>query len=295
MKLGFVGTGQMGNKFALRLLEAGHEMFVHDRRQEATTNLCELGAHWMDSPKAITAEANVVFSSLPNPTAVEEVALDPETGLIAGFRSGGALFDLSTAPPTLETRIAGAFQERGLYCLDAPVSNGGVFMTVGGDPDVFTQYEAVLNDISEHVYYMGVSGMGQVAKLARQYVSFATFMAEAEALLIAKQAGARMDLVREFMAKSLGGGSHLDRVWPSILQGDFETPATGTLDIVAKDVSLGVELARQVQAPAQIGIAVNDMLVRSQALGWGRRNWWTAVQVLEHQAHQEVRSSEPTP
>ena len=42
MRLGFIGTGTMGNPMARCLIEAGHQLTVHDTRREATTNLCEM-------------------------------------------------------------------------------------------------------------------------------------------------------------------------------------------------------------------------------------------------------------
>src|SRR5438034_402519 len=51
MQLGFVGTGTMGNAMARYLIEAGHQLTVHDLQREATINLCDLGARWADTPR----------------------------------------------------------------------------------------------------------------------------------------------------------------------------------------------------------------------------------------------------
>jgi len=72
MQLGFVGTGTMGNPMARCLIEAGHRLTVHDLRREATSNLCDLGARWADTPRATAQASEVVFTSLPGPAEVEE-------------------------------------------------------------------------------------------------------------------------------------------------------------------------------------------------------------------------------
>lgn len=77
MRLGFVGAGTMGNPMAMCLLEAGHQLTVYDLRREATTNLCEYGAQWADSPRAVAEASEIVFTSLPGPTEVEQTLLDP--------------------------------------------------------------------------------------------------------------------------------------------------------------------------------------------------------------------------
>src|SRR5438128_1703542 len=73
MQLGFVGTGVMGAAMVRCLLEAGHHVTVHDRRREATAPVCALGAQWTETPKAVAAESEVVFTSLPGPPEVELV------------------------------------------------------------------------------------------------------------------------------------------------------------------------------------------------------------------------------
>ena len=67
MRLGFIGTGTMGNPMARCLIEAGHQLTVHDTRREATTNLCEMGAQWADNPRTVAEQSQVVFTSLPGP------------------------------------------------------------------------------------------------------------------------------------------------------------------------------------------------------------------------------------
>jgi 3-hydroxyisobutyrate dehydrogenase len=64
MRLGFVGTGTMGNPMARCLLDAGHALTVYDVRREATANLCERGARWADNPHAVAQASEVVVHSM---------------------------------------------------------------------------------------------------------------------------------------------------------------------------------------------------------------------------------------
>src|SRR5215468_5356372 len=119
MQLGFVGTGTMGNPMARCLIEAGHQLTVYDLRREAATNLCALGAHWADSPGAVAAASEVVFTSLPGPAEVEQGVLDPVGGILAGLRPGGAYIDMTTNAPSVFRRLAEACRARGVKVLDA--------------------------------------------------------------------------------------------------------------------------------------------------------------------------------
>ena len=62
MRLGFVGTGTMGNPMARCLIDAGHHLTVHDLRREATADLCGRGARWAETPRATAEASEVVFT-----------------------------------------------------------------------------------------------------------------------------------------------------------------------------------------------------------------------------------------
>src|SRR5438132_13944720 len=121
MQLGFVGTGTMGNPMVRCLLEAGHALTVYDVRRDATANLCELGAHWADNPRTVAAASEVVFTSLPGPTEVEQGVLDPATGILAGLRPGGAYIDITTNTPRGARKDAEPCRARGGATLAARV------------------------------------------------------------------------------------------------------------------------------------------------------------------------------
>ena len=79
-----------------------------------------------------------MFTSLPGPSEVEIAALDPERGIFAGLRRGGAYIDLTTNAPATIRRVAEAARKREIRFLDAPVSGRPPNMTVmvgGSDID----------------------------------------------------------------------------------------------------------------------------------------------------------------
>ncbi len=294
MRLGLIGTGNMGSRIGPKLLQAGHSLTVYDIRREAAAPLCEAGAEWVDGPAKLAEVSEAVLTSLPDPAIVKEVVLDPERGVLRVMKRGSGYIDISTSTPWLAQEIAEAGRAVGVDTLDAPLSSGGVYIGVGGDRRAYDRWRPVLEAAGDHVFYVGGPGMGQTAKLVRQYVGFSTFMAEAEALVIAAKAGLDVETMAEFLGASVGRTAFRDRVLGGLLARDFGVPGqtTSTLDIVSKDLRLAVELAQRVQAPANIGLATSDTLQRGQAQGWGRHNFWAAVQVLEQMAGTELKPKE---
>jgi 3-hydroxyisobutyrate dehydrogenase len=290
MQLGFVGTGTMGNPMARCLIEAGHQLTVYDLRRETTANLCTLGARWADTPRAVAEASQVVFTSLPGPAEVEKEVLDPVTGLLAGLKSGGAYIDMTTNAPGVFRRIAEVCRGRGVEVLDAPVSGRppGMTIMVGGDATTFTTYRSLLECMGRNIFYVGETGTGCVAKLVTQYLGYANFVTAIEGLLIGAKASIDLRVLAQIVPVSAGASRTFDNIPRSVFSGEFT--AGGTLDIVAKDLHLACELAREVGAPAHIGLLTDDVLKRAQAQGWGQQGFPIMARVLEAMAGVELRA-----
>ena len=102
MKVGFIGTGHMGEPMAANVLAAEKSLFVHDSNRKATSNLEASGADWCESLAEVASSSEVVLLSLPGPREVEAVGYE----LINSMSSGQTLVDMSTNSPTLVKRIA---------------------------------------------------------------------------------------------------------------------------------------------------------------------------------------------
>src|SRR4051812_13788084 len=123
MKIGFVGTGNIGAPIAGQLLRAGHELVVHDLRPEAAGALLSAGARWSDSPAALAKECAVVVTCLPGPTEMEAVCFG--TGnLVPNLQPGALYIDHTTNAPSLVRRVCAILAEKGVAMIDAPVSGG---------------------------------------------------------------------------------------------------------------------------------------------------------------------------
>jgi 3-hydroxyisobutyrate dehydrogenase-like beta-hydroxyacid dehydrogenase len=290
MRIGFVGTGTMGAPIASCLIAAGHRVTVHDVRPEAMGALIGEGAAVADSPAEAAYAAEMVFTSLPGPREVEAVALDPTQGVFAGLRRGGTYIDLTTNAPATVRLVAEAARKRDVAFLDAPVSGRPPNMTVmvGGREADFGHCKPLFEAIAANVFYVGPSGAGATAKLVTQYLGYTAFIASIEGMLIAAKAGIDLDTLARIVPVSAGQSRTFDNIPRGVFPGSFA--AGGTLDIVAKDVALACQLARDVGAPAALGALASDLYARAQAQGWGQEGFPVVARVLEAMAGVELRS-----
>jgi 3-hydroxyisobutyrate dehydrogenase-like beta-hydroxyacid dehydrogenase len=292
MRIGFVGTGTMGTPIAGCLLAAGHELIVYDVRPKATEALAAQGAVVSDSAAEAARGSEVVFSSLPGPGEVEEAVFAPRIGLLAGLRQGCAYIDTTTNSPAMVRQVGDACRRRDVHFLDAPVSGRppGMTVMVGGELDEFARYKPLFEAIARNVFHVGKSGAGCVAKLVTQYMGYTNFIAALEGMLIAAKAGIDLDVLARIVPLSAGQSRTFDNVPRGVLSRSFV--AGGTLDIIAKDLGLASELARDVEAPASLGNAACELYKRAQAQGWGGEGFPAVVRVLERVAGVELRGNE---
>src|SRR6266852_3185345 len=240
--VGFVGLGTMGGPMAANLQKAGFKLVVHDLRRQAASHHLNAGAIWADSPRALARQADVIFSSLPEPPDVEAVALGPD-GLITGMKPGAAYFDLSTNSPSVVKKLHAAFAENGAHMLDAPVSGGPagaasrkLAIWVGGDENVFTRHKAVLDAMGDKAAYIGPIGSATVAKLVHNMSGYAIICALAETFALGVKAGMDPLALWEAVRQGVGGRRlTFDGLLDQFLPGKYDPP-NFALKLATKDV-----------------------------------------------------------
>lgn len=226
-KIGFIGTGVMGSAIVKHLLAAGYQVNVYNRTKAKTAELVELGALWQDSPQAITAASEIIFTMVGYPQDVEETYYG-EKGIFGTKVANKTLIDMTTSTPSLAEKIAKTAKEKGAFSLDAPVSggdlgakNGTLTTMVGGEEAVFATVEDLLQVFSSKVKRQGLAGAGQHTKMANQIMIAGTMTGMTELLVYADKAG--LDL--ESVIETVGGGSaanwSLANYAPRILREDF--------------------------------------------------------------------------
>ena len=297
MRIGFIGVGYMGRHMARNLLNGGHELTLFDIRREAAEELLEMGAEWADSPRAVAQACGVVFTSLPRPQDVEEVAAG-EGGILSGAAPGSALFDLSTTDPDTMSRIAAQAEERGVRVLDAPVSggtggaeDGTLCIMVGGDREVYDRYESTLALIGNQVMYCGPLGSGAICKIANNFIGLSLGVLLSEAFTLGVKAGAPPETLFEAISRSSGSTRSMQGMPNGLFAGNFEPGFQ--LDLAAKDVGLATEMARRLRVPMELGNLVQQRYIEGQNRGWGRMAAGAVARIQEERAGVQVRASTP--
>jgi 3-hydroxyisobutyrate dehydrogenase-like beta-hydroxyacid dehydrogenase len=260
--VGFIGLGLMGGPMAANLLKAGFAVTVWNRTAARTQPLVALGAQAAGSPRETAAACDVLITIVSDPPALEQV-LWGEQGALEGLHRGSVMVDSSTVSPMLARRVAAACTERGIEFLDAPVTGGTwgaekgeLTIMVGGAAGTLARVEPVFAPLAKRVIHIGPNGTGQTVKLAMNLLLALEVDALVEALALATAGGVAGERLVEVMQASMGRAPLLDVKAPLILQHNF--PPSFPLRLMHKDLTLALELAKQLGVSLPVGAAARE-------------------------------------
>ena len=299
MKAGFIGLGTMGASMAANLQKGiqkdGHTVMVHDVRRDAAATHLKNGAVWADTPAAIAATCDIIFTSLPGPVEFDAVSYG-DAGLLSTIQEGVAYFDLTTNSPTTVRKANTDYQNKGAHLFDAPVSggprgaaSGKLAIWCGGDAPVFAKWKPVLDTIGDAATLIGPIGAGSVAKLVHNCYGYIATAAAAEVFSMGVKAGIEPLAIWEAVRQgAIGRRGAFESLTDQFLPNSYE-PAAFALRLAHKDVSLATALGRELNVPMRLAnLALADL---SEGLNrdWGNRDSRSIMLLQTERAGVEVK------
>jgi len=288
--VGFIGLGNMGAPMVANLQKARYPLVVHDSRRAAASAALQAGASWADTPRALAAQCDVVFSCLPSLDAIAAVALGPQ-GIVAGIRPGSACFEMSTNSPELARQLQAAFAERGAAFLEAPISGGAagalrgrLAIWVGGDAQAYQRFEPVLKAMADQARHIGAFGAGLVTKLAHNAAAAAINAVLAEVFALGVKAGAEpLALFEALRQGTIGRRRTFDGLADQYLPGDY-AQAHAPLRILKKDMLLATELGRELRVPMRMAQLALADLVQADNRGWSEQDCRSVMRLQQERS-----------
>jgi 3-hydroxyisobutyrate dehydrogenase len=215
---------------------------------------------------------------LPDGHIVRRVALGKEEGddcLAKGFKQGALIIDMSSSAPVGTRELGADLEKRGIKLLDAPVSGGvkgavagTMSIMVGGDKALAEAHDDLLAAMGKR-FYVGALGSGHAAKVLNNYVSAAGLAAAAEAVRVATSFGIDPHTLISVINASTGRNNSTENKFEQfILNEKFNSGFA--LGLMAKDLTLAMEVADKCGVPAVLGKATLDMWKQAEKqLGGG--------------------------
>ncbi len=288
MKIGFIGLGTMGAPMARRLLQAGHEVTVHNRTRSREEPLAALGAARAGDPRSCAVGREVVFTMVSDTPDLEAV-VSGDAGAAHGLEPGAVLVDMSTVSPAATRRLAAELTGRGIAMLDAPVSggsegaeNGTLSIMVGGDADALERVRPLLEVLGKTITHIGPSGAGQVAKAVNQVVIAGTYAAVAEGMALAQRSGVDTDALVRALSGGAAGSWILANRAGNMLRGDY--PLGFRTRLHRKDLGIALSEARDLGVSMPVAAYVEQVETGLVGRGYGDEDVSNVARVVREMA-----------
>ena len=285
MKLGFIGLGVMGRPMALHLLKHGHTMGVYARRAESAAPLVAMGATRYETPAALAAQSEVIFTMVTNSLDVEQIVFGPD-GIAQGVREGSVLVDMETISPMVARQVAAELLKKGVEMLDAPVSGGPagaeqatLAIMAGGKPEVFERIKPLFACMGKTIVRVGDSGAGQITKACNQLLLLVTAQGAAEALALAKRCGVDPAIVREVLMGGIAASRVLEVFGKRMVERNFAHGIDTRL--YHKDLAIALGLVHDHGAAAPAASVTMQHINAAIGRGEGSSDLSVLIEVLE--------------
>ncbi|MBZ5642424.1 MAG: NAD(P)-dependent oxidoreductase [Acidobacteriia bacterium] len=285
-KLGFLGLGVMGSQMVARLLDKGHTVTGYNRTRSKAEWLVGRGMKWGDSPRAVAAASDFIFSMVTNAEAVKSLAEGPD-GYLAGLAPGKVIIDMSTVSPATSRAMAAKAREKGADLVDSPVSGsvitlqeGKLSVMVGGRRETFDRVLPLLMDVGPKVSYVGDNGLALAMKIAINLSLAVQMLAFSEGVLLAEKSGISREVAVDVLTNSAIASPMVKYRGPFVLK--LPAEAWFNVNMMQKDMLLAMEMGRALDVPLPTTAISNEFLTAARGMGLVEQDFAVMFDVLAH-------------
>ena len=274
--IGLIGLGNLGNPMAVSALSAGYNFVVHSLDKKEADNLLALGASWADNVAEVGARSDVVITVLPGPRQVREIMIG-SGGVLDQMRPGTTFIDMSTSSVDVANEIKALAEPKGVVVMEAPVSflakapigasrtSASLQIFVGGPKESFDAHLPLfraLGGLPDQIYYAGPNGAGYGIKVLLNLLWFIYATGTAEVLAIGSKLGLDLRMLQAALCASPTQSNFLQYDINGVLEaGGYDQGFT--IDLVCKDIQLGIELGDKTGIDAAVSRIVEQLHLRA--------------------------------
>jgi len=285
--VGWVGTGNMGSPMSRCLIGEGADAVVYDPVADNMSASVAAGARAGTSNRDVAADAEFVFSMIPDDDVLRAVALGAG-GVLTAMRPGSVYVDMSTVSPEVSGEVAAAAEGAGIAFVRAPVSGstllaeaGNLTIMASGPEDAYARCEPLFAAMSAIRFYVGEGEQARYMKLVLNLLAASTIAALAEATAFGRKGGLDWNVMLDVIGDSVVASPIVKYSLPPLKARDF-SPAFSA-DLMTKDMGLICEAAAGVGVPTEIADAVRRLYVATVEGGQGADNLTAAIRQIERQ------------
>ena len=305
--VGIIGLGNLGSPMAASALAAGYPMVVHSLSRAEADHLLAAGATWADTVAEVGASSDVLITVLPGPAEVRQIMIG-DGGALAHMRPGSTFVDMSTSSVEVAREIQRLAEPRGVSVMEAPVSflaaapigdsrtSASLQIFVGGSSELYEQHLPLfraLGGLPDQIYHAGPNGAGYAIKVLLNLLWFVYATGTAEVLAVAARLGLDLRMLQQALCASPTQSNFLQYDVNGVFErGDYDEGFT--LDLVCKDIQLGVQLGETAGIDTDVARLVEQIHRRALDQYGPKSGEMSVVKLYEAAAGVEFRTPAPS-
>ncbi|MBD2004012.1 MULTISPECIES: NAD(P)-binding domain-containing protein [Cyanophyceae] len=270
MKVGFLGTGLMGQPMVKRLLEAKISVVAYNRTQSKLTPLRDAGAKIADSPQEAIRESECVILMLTNATAIYDTLLSEAS---RQELKGRTVVQMGTISPSDSKAIASEVVAAGGEYIEAPVLGsipeaeaGKLMVMVGASGEQFQKWLPLLKNFGSEPLYIGEIGAAAAVKLALNQLIASLTSTFALSLGFVQNQGVEVDKFMQILRQSALYAPTFDKKLQRMLDRNYENPNFPTKHLL-KDTNLFLSEAKSESLNVSSLEGIREILELAQNMG----------------------------
>jgi putative dehydrogenase len=240
MTVGIIGLGIMGGAFAKNLLANGFEVAGCDPSDAAREKSTAIGVAVHTDVGPWLLDCNPVIISVASPKVLHAVT----TALADILTPNQIVIETGTFSLADKMQVYETLKNAGISALDCPLSGTGaqaavadLVMMASGDKAALESCRDALEAFTKKIIYAGDYGAGIKMKYVANHAVVIHNCAAAETLAYARKIGLDQETVYQMLSSGAGQSKMSDLRMPLMMQ-DAYTPATASLAIFEKDISI---------------------------------------------------------
>ncbi|MEO0835752.1 MAG: NAD(P)-dependent oxidoreductase [Cyanobacteria bacterium J06642_3] len=248
MKLGFLGTGLMGQPMALKLMQANYEMTAYNRTKSKLQPLQEAGAKIVDSATEVIEQADCVILMLTDAPIIRDLIL---SSTAKPHLVNCIIIQMATIAPGESQAIRDEVVAAGGEYFEAPVLGsipqvkaGELIVMVGSTKAQFEKYYELLKNYAPEPKYIGEVGTAAAMKLALNQLIPSLISTFSLSLSLIQHLGVDEEKFMEVLRQSVIYAPTFDKKLPRMRDRNFTNPNFPTKHLL-KDTNLIINQAQE--------------------------------------------------
>lgn len=270
MKIGFIGTGLMGEPMVAKILKANHQVIAYNRTKSKLETIKKAGAEIAESPAEVIKNSDCVILMLSDAPTIQSLVLS-ETA--KKELSGRTVIQMGTIAPAESKAIRDEAIAAGGEYLEAPVlgsipqvKSGSLIVMVGATPEQFDRYLSLFKIFGPEPLLIGEVGAAAALKLAMNQLIGSLTTAFSLSLGLIMRQGVEIDNFMKIVRESALYAPTFDKKLERMVDRNYASPNFPTKHML-KDTKLFINAAESVGLDVSLQEGVRQVLEKAIELG----------------------------